>query len=200
MINLAIITFLLLSSIHALEVDDRLLASVIGISESKKTIMINKGKEQGVRKNLHAKFSTPTGVVARGIAVRVSPSRSIWSLYRVWKKEAIDKDVSLLLKISKAVKLTSDETKSLGKLADKVDKKTERLNIAQDRFKNKQQEIKNSMLKKNKRKSAYSGEDFSTLEESRESKGLDKEIDWSALDGKKDTEEFDKSLDYTTLN
>lgn len=187
-------------SLWALELDDKFLATIMGVSETKKTIMINKGREHGVKKDLHAKFSLPSGVIARGIAVRVSPSRSIWSLYRLWKKDKIEKQISVLLKISEPVKLTSDESRSLGKLAEKVDKKVDKINIEQDEFKKKQKAIKKSMFVKEKRTSVYSEEDFSSLEESMKPKSLDKGIDWSALDGKKDTEEFDRDQDYTTLN
>ena len=105
-----------------------------------------------------------------------------------------------LLKISNPVKLTSDESKSLGKLADKVDTKVDKINLGQAGFKEKQKKIKKSMFVKDKKTSVYSSEDFSSLEENGESKSLDKEVDWNALDGKKDNEEFDRELDYTTLN
>jgi hypothetical protein len=164
--------------------------------------MINKGKEQGLRMDMHAKLSMPSGIVARGVVVKVSPSRSVWSLYRIWKKDKLEKSLAILFKVSEAVRLTGDETKALGKIAEKVNKKTEKINMTNDdaRSQEKQNKIKKSMFIKDKKTSVYTKEDFSSLEEKRTPGKVDQEVDWSGLDGKKDTRNFDRQLDYTNLN
>jgi cell shape-determining protein MreC len=195
--------FLCLSlNTYALDVDSKFLATIMGLSESKKTIMINKGKEQGLRMDMHAKLSMPSGIVARGVVVKVSPSRSVWSLYRIWKKDKLEKSLAILFKVSEAVRLTGDETKALGKIAEKVNKKTEKINMTNDdaRSQEKQNKIKKSMFIKDKKTSVYTKEDFSSLEEKRTPGKVDQEVDWSGLDGKKDTRNFDRQLDYTNLN
>ncbi len=191
--------FLLMTSAMALEIDSKVLSTIIKVSESKKTILVNKGSEQGIRKDLHAKLSLPSGIIARGIAVKVSPSRSVWSLYRIWKVDSIEKDIAVLLKISKPVKLTSDESKSLGKLAVKVDKKTETLDLGNRKFKKSQKAIKKSIILKERATSAYSDKDFSSLQEDLSAAKKDQEVDWTGLDGKRDSENFDQRVDYSSL-
>ena len=186
-------------STFAIDVDSKILATVIGVSETKRTILINKGTEQGLRKDTHAKFSLPFGMVARGIVVKVSPSRSVWSLYRVFHKDKIEKDVAVLLKISKAVRLTEDESKDLGPLADKVGVKKEKINMGDRKFRRAQNRISKEMIKKSNGLSAYSKTDFSSLEERNKQVPRDSSIDWSGLDGKKDNDKFDRSLDYSKL-
>lgn len=194
-----VLIFLLINSTFALELDSKVLSTIIKVSESKKTILVNKGSEQGIRKGLHAKFSLPSGVIARGVAVKMSPSRSVWSLYRIWKLDSINKGVAVLIKISKPVKLTSDESKSLGKLAVVVDKKTETLDMGNRKFEKKQKQIKNSIIGKERAVSAYSDVDFTSLQEDLTEPKKDQEVDWTSLDGKRDSEYFDRRVDYSTL-
>jgi hypothetical protein len=194
-----LLIYLFMTNVNALEIDSKVLGTIIKVSESKKTILINKGTEQGIRKELHAKLSLPSGVIARGIAVKVSPSRSVWSLYRIWKVDKVEKDVAVLLKISKPVKLTSDESKSLGKLAAVADKKTEKLNMGSRKFDKNQKAIKRSIILKERATSAYSDEDFSSLQEDLTEAKKDQEVDWTSLDGKRDGEYFDRRVDYSSL-
>lgn len=112
-ILLIIITF-----VYGLEVDEKLPVRIINVSDSLKTILINRGVEDGLLENDHAKFYLTTGVVARGVLVKVSPSRSVWSLYRVSKSDEIAAEKMMNLKITAAVKLTNDPTKMLRKYDD----------------------------------------------------------------------------------
>jgi hypothetical protein len=83
------------------------------VSNSKKTILINRGAEDGLAVGDHAKFFITSGVIARGIVEKVSPSRSVWSLYRIVDPvEVIDGKV-LNLKIASPVKITDDPSKSM---------------------------------------------------------------------------------------
>lgn len=106
-------SFLLIYTSFALEVDSKLTLRIVKISSSQKTILINRGIEDGLVKNDHAKFFLSTGVVARGVAVKVSPTRSVWSLYRVVNNNYINTDQVLKLKITTALKITKDESRSL---------------------------------------------------------------------------------------
>lgn len=194
-----ILPLFFISHIFALELDSKVLSTIIKVSESKKTILVNKGSEQGIRKDLHGKLSLPSGIIARGVAVKVSPSRSVWSLYRIWKLDSIEKGIAVLIKVSKPVKLTSDESKSLGKLAVVVDKKSETLDMGNKKFEEKQKQIKKSIISKQKTVSAYSDVDFSSLQEDLAKSKRDQEVDWSSLDGKRDSEYFDRRVDYSNL-
>ncbi len=108
------IFFVFVSTIaQALEVDEKLTLRVLNVSKSRKTLLINRGLEDGLVEGDHAKFFLTTGVVARGVVVKASPTRSIWSIYRAVDKEAIFKDKVMNLKITKGMKLTEDATKDV---------------------------------------------------------------------------------------
>ena len=97
----------------ALDVDSKLTLRILKTSISKKTILINRGLEDGLVVGDHAKFFLTDGVVARGLVIKASPSRSVWSLYRVIRIEEIRDQKVVNLKISTPVKVTADPTKSL---------------------------------------------------------------------------------------
>ncbi len=101
------------SNSYALEIDEKLTLRILKVSETKKTILINRGIEDGLNVGDHAKFFLTTGVIARGVVVKVSPVRSVWSIYRLVSPENITQDRVLNLKISSAVKVTDDPTKAL---------------------------------------------------------------------------------------
>ncbi|MCT4641333.1 MAG: hypothetical protein N4A33_03480 [Bacteriovoracaceae bacterium] len=102
-------------SLYALEIDSKLTLRILKVSSSQKTILVNRGIEDGLSKNDHAKFFLTTGVVSRGVAVKVSPTRSVWSLYRIVNNAYIKPDEVLKLKITRAIKITKDESRSLFK-------------------------------------------------------------------------------------
>lgn len=97
----------------ALELDDKLTLRMLKISNSKKTVLVNRGLEDGLVVGDHAKFFLTQGVIARGVVVKASPTRSVWSLYRIVDPMEIVSDKVMKLKISSAVKITEDKTKSL---------------------------------------------------------------------------------------
>jgi hypothetical protein len=96
-----------------LEVDEKLTIRLLRISETKKTVMVNRGTEDGLVEGDHAKFIVTSGIVARAVCVKVSPTRSVWSIYRTVNADFILADSVLTLKITPAIKLTKDETKPL---------------------------------------------------------------------------------------
>lgn len=110
---LVLLTFLNLNSVWALEIDEKLTLRFLKVSNTKKTVLINRGAEDGLVAGDHAKFFITSGVIARGVIEKVSPSRSIWSLYRVVDPAEIIDGKVLNLKISSPVKITDDPSKSM---------------------------------------------------------------------------------------
>jgi len=97
----------------ALEVDEKLTIRILKTSESKKTVMVNRGTEDGLVEGDHAKFIVTAGIVARSVCVKVSPTRSVWSVYRLVNADFIVNDSVMTLKITPAVKITKDESQAL---------------------------------------------------------------------------------------
>lgn len=97
----------------ALEVDEKLTTRIVRTSETRKTLMINRGTEDGLVEGDHAKFIVTAGIVARGVCIKVSPSRSVWSVYRLVNADFIVNDSVMTLKITPPVKITKDETKAI---------------------------------------------------------------------------------------
>lgn len=102
-------------NVMALEIDEKLTLRIKGVSDSRKTILINRGIEDGLAVGDHAKFYVSVGVVSRGVVIKTSPTRSVWALYRLVNKDYIREDQVLKLKITPAVKITKDETRMLVK-------------------------------------------------------------------------------------
>lgn len=97
----------------ALSIDEKLTLRVLRTSDSKKTILTNRGLEDGLVVDTHAKFFLTEGVVARGVVVKASPSRSVWSIYRIVDSSALTSNTVMNIKISSALKLTEDPTQSI---------------------------------------------------------------------------------------
>jgi hypothetical protein len=112
-IYIIIFSIFVSSNLHALEVDEKLTIRFLKVSTSKKTILVNRGAEDGLSVGNHAKFFTTSGVIARGVVEKVSPSRSIWSLYRIIDPYEITNDKVLNLKIGTPVKISEDASKSI---------------------------------------------------------------------------------------
>tara|TARA_B100001971_G_C18268036_1_gene596513 strand:+ start:82637 stop:83713 length:1077 start_codon:yes stop_codon:yes gene_type:complete len=110
---LILVMILFTQSLWALEIDEKLTMRIVGTSETRKTILINRGTEDGLIKGDHAKFYLSLGVVARGVAIKVSPGRSVWSIYRLVNADYIKKDEVMKLKITAPVKITKDESRTL---------------------------------------------------------------------------------------
>jgi len=199
-INLFIIlTFFFFSlSAFGLENDKRLIIRLLGISSSKKTILINKGREEGIKIGDHAKFSNPVnGYFARGTVSRVSPTRSVWSLYRIIKPEALVENTVVTLKAASPVKLTRDESKALGILArsfEKVDDPT-----AQE--KGEENQLKDHLIQSVVRdSSAFKGVDYNMLFENSAPDPKDSNVDWRGVDGELDEVKTYEGIDFNTLN
>lgn len=101
------------SLLHALEIDDVITLRILKTSSSKKTVLTNRGAQDGLQIGQHAKFSSESGVVARGVVMEITDERSIWSLYRVSNPDLVESDTLLNAKISEPMKITTDDTKTL---------------------------------------------------------------------------------------
>ena len=97
----------------ALDIDEKLTLRILKLSQSKKTILINRGIEDGLAEGDHAKFYLTSGMVARGVVIKVSPARSIWSLYRLIDPTHLVKDKVVRLKIATPVKVSVDPSKMI---------------------------------------------------------------------------------------
>ncbi|MDC0254002.1 hypothetical protein OAK75_03835 [Bacteriovoracales bacterium] len=100
----------------ALEVDRTLQFSILNFSSSKKTLLLNKGKENGLKKGDQAKFfRNEKNIIARAVLLKASSGRSLWSVFRYRNRNVIKKNLSLNLKITKPIPLTNDVSKRLFK-------------------------------------------------------------------------------------
>lgn len=112
--NLLVLILLLFSvQVWSLEIDEKLTMRIVKASQSKKTILINRGVEDGLVKGDHAKFFLTVGVVARGVVVKLAPTRSVWSVYRLVNADYLKNGQVMKLKITSPVKITKDDSRSL---------------------------------------------------------------------------------------
>lgn len=110
---ISLMLFSLSYNVFSLDIDEKLTLRFLKVSNTKKTVLLNRGAEDGLVVGDHAKFFITSGIVARGVVEKVSPSRSIWSLYRIVAPEEIIDNKVLNLKIASPVKITNDPTKSM---------------------------------------------------------------------------------------
>lgn len=97
----------------SLEIDEKLTIRILGLSGTKKTLLANRGLEDGLVVGDHAKLFLTTGVIARGVVIKASPGRSIWSVYRIIDADKITTDKVVNIKISSPVKLTEDPSRAI---------------------------------------------------------------------------------------
>jgi hypothetical protein len=105
--------FLFTNIAYSLEIDEKLTLRIVSTSVSKKTILINRGIEDGITKGNHAKFFVSSGVIGRAVCIKLSPTRSVWSVYRVVNAGFIREDQVMKLKVTPAVKITKDDSRML---------------------------------------------------------------------------------------
>jgi hypothetical protein len=109
----ALFLLLLSQTAVALEVDEKLTVRILSTSETRKTLMVNRGTEDGLVEGDHARFIVTAGIVARAVCIKVSPTRSVWSVYRLVNADFIVTDAVMTLKITPPVKITRDETQAI---------------------------------------------------------------------------------------
>ena len=182
-----------------MEIDRKFVSSIIGMSDTQKTILVSKGEESGLKLGDHAKISNNNGMIARAVVSKLSPSRSIWSVYRFFEKSALRSQSSYMFKIASPVVLTKDESKALGSLAEKYGKSDKEVIEVPTKEVIKQKRLRNNFIKKDRVVSQFDKEDYSTLEDDGRDKKLDPDVDWSGLNGTNDLENYDSNVDYSTL-
>lgn len=111
--KLFIAMFLISFSANSLEIDEKLTSRILKVSGTKKTVLLNRGLEDGLVVGDHAKLFLTTGVIARAMVVKASPTRSIWAVYRIIDGGSLFPDKVVNIKISTPMRTTEDPTKSL---------------------------------------------------------------------------------------
>lgn len=113
--KLFLILTILVFSLEAfsLEVDEKLTVRLLKVSETRKTLMVNRGTEDGLVEGDHARFLVTAGIVARAVCIKVAPTRSVWSIYRLVNADFIVNDSVMTIKITPPVKITKDDSQAL---------------------------------------------------------------------------------------
>lgn len=93
---------------------------VLKSSKDKNIFLFNKGKEDGVHRKMNAIFYTEINKVCRAEVLKVSPSRSIWQVYREFDLFHLKKGSALKLKEVSLVKYIDDKKKKEGDKPDSV--------------------------------------------------------------------------------
>ena len=70
-------------------------ARLMKFSKDKKVFLLNKGREDGLTDKQHATFHTHKKKVFRAEVLKISPSRSIWQIYRVYDESVLREDYAL---------------------------------------------------------------------------------------------------------
>lgn len=192
-----------------MQVDDKVVARILGLSETGRTLLLNRGEEHGVQVGLHARFSTPQdGYFARAVVIRSSPSRSVWSVYRIPKSGVLRENLVATVKIATPATVTDDETRSLGLLASDYDRRVNET-IPQEqedrpRGATPQSRLTDHLveLPDEETRRIHQGRDFSGLT-SPPGYQRDNRVDWSALDegvaGRGERGQRD-NVDYSNLD
>lgn len=92
-----ILLFLISFPLYALEPWERLPNIQIHRVLDKNIILINRGLEDGIKVNDHAKLSFSGGFASRAICLKASLERSYWKLYRIPEVSRISKDITYTL-------------------------------------------------------------------------------------------------------
>ena len=184
----------------ALENDKRMIVRILGVSSTKKTILINRGREEGVKMGDHGKLSTPKdGYFARGVVSRVSPTRSVWSIYRILNDKPLIENAVITVKAASEVKLTKDESKAIGLLASSYKKASREDPTAMDKVEGNQ--LKNHFVVKRTAGTnfAQKGINYDSLNTSGDD-GKSHSIDWRGVDGELDQLKSYEDMDFSSLN
>lgn len=88
-----ILGLLFSANLFALESFERLNGVKILRVLDKNIVMVNRGLEDGIMTNDHAKFVQEEGYAARGICIKTKSDLSYWKLYRIANAETISRDI-----------------------------------------------------------------------------------------------------------
>ena len=168
--------------------DLRLVGRLLSVSDSKKTILFNRGSEDGLELDVHAKFSLPEGILARALLVRISPSRSVWSIYKFYQKDKIMKNIIITAKTTPPLKLTQDVSKNLDILAPDSVSRQEKVSP------------KLKFKKEKKVITQFDKVDYSALDDPGKPKKLDTAVDWSNLHNLQKPQKHSNNIDFSNLH
>ena len=97
----------------SLEIDEKLTTRIMEVSSTKKTILLNRGLEDGLIVGDHAKMFLTSGVIARAVVVKASPRRTVWSVYRLVSPDKIVVDKVVNIKITSPLNITDDPSRTI---------------------------------------------------------------------------------------
>ena len=80
-------------------------ARLMKLSTDKKVFLLNKGKEDGLVEKGHATFHTHEKKVFRAEILQLSPSRSIWQIYKLEDGSVLVENYALEVRSASAVTL-----------------------------------------------------------------------------------------------
>ena len=112
-IIIVIATVFFSTNVLSLEIDEKLTTRIMEVSATKKTILLNRGLEDGLMVGEHAKLFLTDGMIARAVVVKASPSRSIWSIYRLISPDRIVADKVVNIKMTSPLNITDDPSRPL---------------------------------------------------------------------------------------
>lgn len=122
-ITIVVFSYSFCISVNALEIDEKLTTRFLKVSRSKKTVLINRGLEDGLMVGDQAKFFLTSGVIARGEVVKASPTRSIWSIFLIVDGSGIHPDKVVNIKITAPLEVSADPSKSFYYNSNRTDMK-----------------------------------------------------------------------------
>ncbi len=88
---------------------------ILKVSDTLGSMLVNRGKESGLRLDDHAQFFDSKEKIARGNIIKISDRRSIWLLYKWINKDKISKGTVMRLKTVSPVVYTSIKNKKTKK-------------------------------------------------------------------------------------
>lgn len=86
----------LVSSAFALDVNDKVQATILKMYEEN-VIVMTRGLEDGIEQGDHVKLISPDGYAARAICIKAGLVSSYWKLYRIVNSDLVSKDIDYTL-------------------------------------------------------------------------------------------------------
>ena len=171
--------------------EQRLVGRILQVSDSKKTVLFNRGGEDGLKLEDHAKFSLPEGILARAVLIRISPGRSVWSIYKFYQKEKVMDNVIVTVKTTPPLKLTQDSSKAIDILGSDSHSQPER---ASKKLKTAEQKRGKKIIQQ------FDKVDYTALDNSDKAHKPDPAVDWSNLQNLHRPKKQDPAVDFSNLH
>lgn len=168
--------FILLSQkTFGLGIERELIFQILSTSSSKRTALFNKGEEDGLKVGDQAKLYNKKGQpFAYAVVRKVSPGRSLWSVFKILTTVPMHKGNVAKLKIIPPVKLSEDSSKLILGEPTVSSGKLEKIPVVKEKSKSK-------ITKSRYLQNIPSNKNYSSLNDLLPEK-RDPNIDWSRLD------------------